>query len=354
ELSRAHALYYLALAESAQPEVSAPLQAGVWALLDEEYDNLRAALRWAIRRREAEIGTELGLTLWRFWASRIHMSEGRQWLEAVLALGAAEDRTAVAEPPLPARRWAFLHLVAGILASAQGDYDRAVVLFEESLALYQDLGDRKGTSGPLRELGIVAYHRGDYERAVRLNEQALAISREFGSSFGAALTIYNLSDALRAQGDHERAWKLLEESLASVQSQKYPLRVAYARAATLARLGSIECEFGDVERASELYARSLDIERRFEFKFEAVASLEGLARVSAMQGRPEQAARILGVSAALREELGTLLTPIARADHDHAVDTARAALGDDAFEAAWAVGHALSLEGAVALAVGDD
>jgi hypothetical protein len=55
----------------------------------------------------------------------------------------------------------------------------------------------------------------------------------------------------------------------------------------------------------------------------------------------------------VREELGTPLTPVSRTDHDHAVKTARAALGEDAFAAAWEVGHAMSLEKAVAYASGD-
>ena len=74
--------------------------------------------------------------------------------------------------------------------------------------------------------------------------------------------------------------------------------------------------------------------------FETVACLEGLARVAAAQGRPERAARLLGASAALREEMGTPLSPIVRADHDHASNAAREALGGEAFEAAWAVGRA--------------
>ncbi|MDQ3588799.1 MAG: helix-turn-helix domain-containing protein, partial [Actinomycetota bacterium] len=87
EMGRAHALYYLALAESTQPEVSArePLE---WlGLLEEEHDNLRAALRWVIWDREADTAARLALAVWRFWAERHHLSEGRRWLEAVLALG---------------------------------------------------------------------------------------------------------------------------------------------------------------------------------------------------------------------------------------------------------------------------
>ena len=156
EMHRAHALYYLTLAEATQPEIVVPTQREWWwTRLEEKHDNLRAALRWAIRSRERDTATRLALALWRFWSVR-HLGEGFRWLEAVLAMGG----TVGAEPEGQARRRAFLLLVAGILATRHGDYDRAVALDEASLAIYRDLGHRKGTHGPLRELGAVAYHRG--------------------------------------------------------------------------------------------------------------------------------------------------------------------------------------------------
>lgn len=348
-LHRAHALYYLSLAEAEQPETSAYRQP-VWrAVLEEELDNLRAALRWAIRHRERDIGARLGLALWRFWAAR-HVGEGRRWLEGVLALGGPPpDRPGGAESP--ARRWAFLLFVTGILAARQGDQDRAVALYEESLALYRDMGHRKGTGGPLRELGAAAYHRGDYEQAVRLNERALAVAREFGGRFGSALAICNLADALRARGDPERARTLLEESLASLRGQHHPVRIANALVNTLARLGSMACDMGETSRASAFYGESLELLWRFGVRFEAVACLEGLARTAAMQGRPERAARLLGASAALRDELGTPLSSIIRADHDHATSAAREELGEEAFGAVWAAGHAMTPEEAIAEAL---
>ena len=349
EMRRSHALYYLALAEAAQPEVSThPPEGWWWAQLEEEHDNLRAALRWAIRSREVEISARLGLMLWRFWNLGSHLSEGRRWLEAVLALGGAERRTAGAEPALPARRWAFLHLVTGMLAAAQGDYNRAVAQYEESLALCRDLGYKKGMSGPLRELGAVAYQRGDYERAVRLNERALAISSEFGSAFGSGLAVCNLADAWRARGDLERARALLEGSLTSLRGKENSVRISNALVNTLTRLGSIACETGEDARASEYYAESLELVWRLGFGFEGVACLEGLARVAAMQGRPERAARLLGVSAARRDAMGTSFSPVTLADHDLAVNAAQRALGEEVFEAAWTAGHGMPLEDAIA------
>jgi nitroreductase len=82
--------------------------------------------------------------------------------------------------------------------------------------------------------------------------------------------------------------------------------------------------------------------------YETVACLEGLARVAAMQGQPERAARLLGASAALSDEMGTPLSPIIRVDHDHASKTAHEALGKDAFEAAFAAGRAMPLEESIA------
>ncbi|MBA2712756.1 MAG: tetratricopeptide repeat protein, partial [Rubrobacteraceae bacterium] len=294
-----------------------------------------------------ETAARLALALWRFWSAR-HLSEGSRWLEAVLAL----DGTGGVEQAAQPRRRAFLLLVAGILATRHGDYDRAAELDEQSLALYRDLGHRKSTHGPLRELGVVAYYRGDYDLAVRLNEQALAIAREFGNATGSGLALCNLADALRARGDLDQARTLLEESLSSLRQQEQQLAMLNALVNTLARLGSIECEAGEDALAAKSYTESLELMWRYVGRaYETVACLEGLARVAAMQGRPERAAWLLGASAALRDEMGTPLSPISRADHDHASETAWAALGKVAFEAAWAEGHEMPFEKSITAAL---
>jgi tetratricopeptide (TPR) repeat protein len=275
-------------------------------------------------------------------------------LDETLSLGGPAGGTDGAEPGRSARRRTFLLLAAGILAARHGDDDRAVALHEESLALSRRLNHRKGMHGPLRELGVVAYHRGDHDRAVRLSERALVIAREVGSEYGSALAVCNLADALRARGEVDRARTLLEESLAGLRRREQGVLVANALANTLNRLGSIAGEMGDVARSAESYRESLGlIWRSVGRAFETVACLEGLARLAAMGGRPERAARLLGTAAALRDEMGAPLSPTTRADHDHAADAARATLGGDAFEAAWAAGRALPLDESVVEALED-
>ena len=296
-----------------------------------------------------ETGARLAIALWWFWLERGYLSDGRRWMERLLALDGAGDRTGEAPRALPSRSKAYLLQVAGILAMVQGDYGHAVALHEESMSVYREMGHKKGVSASLRELGSVAYEQGDYERAVNLHEQSCALAREFGTTFGIAWSLRALANAVREQGDLSRARTLLEESLALSRDKEH----AWGIARTLASLGSAAREAGDYARASRLYEESLEQGRRMGLNHAILPCLEGLARVAVAQGRMEQAARLCGVAAALREDMGQPLPPTRRAEHDRTMAAARAALGEDAFTTAWAKGHALPLEEAIRDTLGD-
>ena len=107
------------------------------ARLEQEHDNLRAALGWAEREQtDLAVGLRLGAALSRFWYVRGYYSEGRAALAEVLAWpgGNAAHLWALRARALQA---------AGDLARAQGDYPAARVLSDESLALYRAQGRRK-------------------------------------------------------------------------------------------------------------------------------------------------------------------------------------------------------------------
>jgi len=130
------------------------------------------------------------------------------------------------------------------------------------------------------------------------------------------------------------------------------LPIVNALVNTLVRLGSIECETGEYARAAEFYGESLELVWQYVGRaYETTACLEGLARVAAMQGRPERAALLLGASAALRDEMGTPLSPVTRANHDHASAAAHETFGEEAFEAAWADGYATPFDESIAAAL---
>ena len=354
EVQRQHAKYYLTLAEAAQPQASKPWDEVDWwskfTRLEREHDNLRAALGWAVQDREVETGARLAFALWWYWLEHSYLSDGRRWMEALLALDEAGGRTGDAPHELPARTKAYLLQVTGILSMAQGDHDRAVALHEEAMTVYREMGHKKGVGASLRELGFAAYEQGDYERAVHLHEQSLALARKFGTTFGLAWSLRALADAVREQGDLRRARMLLEESLALSRGKEH----AWGIARTLASLASVACEVGDYARASRLYEESLELGgRRMGLHHTILLCLEGLARVAVAQGRMERAAWLCGAAAALREYMGWPLPPGKRAEHERIVAAAREALGEEAFDAAWIRGHSLPLEDAIADTLSD-
>ena len=79
----------------------------------------------------------------------------------------------------------------------------------------------------------------------------------------------------------------------------------------------------------------------------------GLAAVYAAQGDEEQASELLGAEARMREEIGWELTPLETRVLERTVAAARAALGDDAFDVAYARGEALTTDEVVALCAED-
>ncbi len=104
DIRRAHALYYLALAEATQPERLMHAQQGWWwTRLEQGARQPAGGAPLGHPGRESEIGARLGSMLWRFWATR-HPSEGRRWLEAVLALGGPRAGTGEAEGSDACRR----------------------------------------------------------------------------------------------------------------------------------------------------------------------------------------------------------------------------------------------------------
>jgi predicted ATPase len=166
----AHARYYLALAEQAEPELDGPQPAAWLAQLEREYENLRTALQWLLERRERELALRLSAALHRFWEMHGPVHEGRVFLARALA-GSEDIVVAVRAKAL---------LAAADLAIAVDDVEQARALCEEGLGLYRALGDTAGIARTLSQLGFVARMKGDLDAACSLSEQAVALTRTSG------------------------------------------------------------------------------------------------------------------------------------------------------------------------------
>jgi len=211
---RAHANYYLALAETAEPELEGPQQAAWITQLEREHNNLQAVLLWSVapieetkqqeRQERREIALRLVVALRRFWLVRGYISEGQNFLEHALAISEDNAVTLIHAKAL---------LALGMLTSMQGDYGRAGDLCTKSLEIFRKLRDSRSVAKALYQLGHLAWMRGDLKLARSLAEDALVHSRKSGHEGSIAWSLFRLARLLIEQGEYIRGHALLEENL---------------------------------------------------------------------------------------------------------------------------------------------
>jgi predicted ATPase len=339
ELRSRHSGYYLALAEATEPALSWRPAAAPPVRLEQEHDNLRAALSWALQSsaqpaRERQPGT----ALWRYRHLHGHLSEGRAWLERLLAAnGTGADSLAAARATaLAAAAWT---------AQSQDDFGRAAVLFEQSLTLHRTLEQAEGLTDLLINGALIAVARGDYGRARELLEESLARHRAARNQQsighgGLGLSLYRLGMVLRVQGDYARALTLTEECLALHRT----LQDREGTAIALLGLGDIARDQDDVARVRASCAESLALFEELGVSWGVGFALNNLAVAAERSGELEQALALAERSVSLFRELGvgitlcevlTTLARIAQVLGDG--PRARAVLGE-ALPLAWAKG----------------
>jgi predicted ATPase/DNA-binding CsgD family transcriptional regulator len=339
-LRRRHAEYFLSLAEQAAPELLGPQQSNWLERLEREHDNLRAALGWALERGAEALGLPLVAALGRFWAVRGHLSEGQEWLERALSRWTGGRA--------PARAGALS--AAGHLAYIRSEYERAVLLHDQSLQLQRALGDHAGVALSLHNLGRVAHYRREYERAAALYDESLAIRRELGDMRGVALSLNSAAVLARDRGDDARARVLYEESLALFRE----LGDTWGVGLLLNNLARVERDQQNWERTAELCSESLALFQDLGDRHGIAWVLSNLAIVAQRRGALEESGQLHGAAEGLRQSLGSSslsLSPGERVNYEAAVASTRARLGEEAFGQATAAGLAMSLEQVVEVAL---
>jgi predicted ATPase/class 3 adenylate cyclase len=376
-LRERHLGWCLALAEQADRCLHGPEQGHWLSRLDQEYDNLRAALDWSTHEgMMSEEGAGLAAALSPYWELRGPRAEGRVWLEAAGASKAAlgvRARALAGAGDLAARqgdlaRAEWLHDASLTLRRAMGeprgiaqslfnmgrlrllhlDSAGARAAFEESLALARDLGDPWGLFSITNALGQAARMQRDYGRARALHEDALTIARGIGAPQAIAITANNLAMVLADLGDRETARERYEEALALHRAADDRFNVA----GTLANLAEIAVDGGEIQCARALYRESLDVFRDLDAKPYIAICLEGLAEVNVLNGDAARCAALLGAAERIRDVTGTSLGPDEQTRRDRTAARVRALLGADA-DVAWATGRALDLDRAISLAVAE-
>ncbi|MDQ4126389.1 MAG: LuxR C-terminal-related transcriptional regulator [Actinomycetota bacterium] len=348
---RRHAEFFLALAEEAEPRMIGPEQGAWLERLEREHANFRATLSWALgpaaearpEEGRAELGLRLAVALGRgrFWVA-YGMGEGLGWLERGLAAsgGAA-----------PAWRAKALN-EAGWIVLWQGDYEKAMRLLEEGLALFKDLGDKPGIANSLFHMGHVAIHQGDRARVEVVCREAEELRREPLDQRELAYLLIFLALAALDERDYGRVETLYEESMALTQELGDKRGIAMC----LTALMMTSLEQGDHERAAVLLEEDLRLLQELRDKAGIVYGLLGTAGVASLRGEPARAARLWGATEALREAIGLPTTHFDRAHYDFEgyIATARSQLDEAAWETAWTAGRAMSPEEALEYALSEE
>ena len=292
---QAHAAYYLRLAEEAGPNLFSAEQAVWLERLEQEHDNVRAALRWSLEQGESghsmEFALRLGGALQDFWIFHGHYSEGRAFLERSLA-GSHGVVASVRAKALRAAMWLALNV---------GELDTAESLCNESLALSRELGDTAGIVDTLAALGHLAMDRGYLDAASSLIEEAMSLAREMDDEWRVASGIHDLAWVRLERGEYVRARAMYEECLMAFRE----LGDKVGTAASLYQLAVVLfLSLGDQERVGLLLEESLALgkETGSQGKDPLWSSLAG--QLALQQGDAAQARSLLEVSVALFKKMG--------------------------------------------------
>jgi predicted ATPase/class 3 adenylate cyclase len=335
ELHEQHARWYAAWLEGRTDERIAGWLLGEWGPEDEEHDNLRAALAWARERGESELELQLAACAGLFyWPGRGHLTEGRRWLDDVLARSEGAD----------ARLRARVQLAAAQHAWRQGDFDRCDELAADAQAVFERVDDQALLAMTLLARGIAAEIRGDPTAQERYYASAERLFRQVGNTYALNAILSNRGYAEIIAGSFESAERRLREVADSAAGEPH----LYAAAnhglalALLGRLDEAESRFAEILQATPTTDRTGEI---------VLYVFEGLAFVAASRTEDLRAAHPWGVSAGIREATGYVLATAEQRFHEELEPEVRRRLGDAAFERAWSVGRQLSFDEAIALAL---
>jgi predicted ATPase/DNA-binding winged helix-turn-helix (wHTH) protein len=370
---RAHAAYCLVVAEEGNPELDSAARAGWLKQCDAEIDNFRSALDWLFETRELEWALRLCVALFRFWDMRVHVTEGRARLEAVLRLAGSK---------YPAER-ARIMLFLGALTTTVGDFSAAESFLQHSLALYEQIEDRWGIAASLNGLGLSARDRGDYLSAHSYFEQSLACWRMLPDRQALARCLHNLACAVKALGDYRRAnwalheatqifeqvgdrsgaaWSISEQGdLAREQGDRAAAQACYQRALSMFRhagdswgvgraltdLGSIACEQRKSPAAHGAYREAMEIFASLGYRRGIARALEGYACLAVGEKQWARALKLAAAAAHLRKLISAFLPPAEQSKLEEMLKPAWEELSHAEGKAAWAQGAAYSLQQAI-------
>ncbi len=373
-----HASFFLDFVESIEPGPKNPNLSAWMKDLEEEHDNLRAVLQWALENGEIEHALRVAGAIWRFWQIHGHVEEGAKWMSAILDRDEKQPTTARAkalwgagwlgmvignltqsrayfeEGATIARALTNTHYLGlslhgqGAVARAQGDFDRSRAAFEESLPLFKGLEDTENVAWTFEHLGVTAIEQGDFTQADSYLSQGLALFRDLDQRWPCAEALTFLGHAALQQANYAVAQKRYEDALAIYEEMEDKLNIATINS----YVGATLFGRGDYVNSVRLYKENLRLSHELKDHWGLAWGMERLAEAAEKLDKPEHAARLWGAAASLRHVSGVLWHP---GFHSYYTEQRFAALksllSEDRWNELWREGQSLSSAKVVDLAL---
>jgi predicted ATPase/DNA-binding CsgD family transcriptional regulator len=372
----AHTAWCVEMAEANAANLTGPERVHLLRRLELERPNIRQSLEWAESTGDASSALRLAAALSPFWEVQGHLTEGEEWTRRCLAIpGAAESPHAGAA-----------YRGASFIAYRRGKYDAAIEAANRAIEIGEATGSDELIAGGLITLGSVDFDRSELKRSVARYSAALQRYRAIQHIDGMADALSKCGLVWAGLQELDRAAEALEESIQIARTWNRPVWVAFSTG----RLGFVDQMRGNYESAERQVLEALAIQRQLN-QISAVAmlwlgatiardmenwptsanryreslelrwklserrgvaeSLAGIAELAALTGHADAAARIFGGLETLRVAIGVPGYQWEQDRRRHALDLAKTALGDEAFEEALNAGRVMPRPDVVSLAI---
>lgn len=336
-LQRRHLAWLSQWCPYAAQRLVGPAQVLWYARINAEFDNIRAAVTWAMTsgdKNDRIHALWMLLSLDRFWNTH-HHAEGQRWLEQALALRA----------DLPPKLVGKMLERAALLAAFQAQNEQSARYADDAIATLRPLGDASTLAWALRHASACKLNALDMAGFLPLSQEALGLFVELGDAFGIAMVNTDMGTAAMLQRRYVEAQALLEASLDVIREHGDITRLLYM-------LGTAYAMSGDQANAEKYIKDSLRMGWQIEYRYAICHSFFWLARVALRFGQPERAAQLLGVHEMAQERYGLVILPVIEHYLPPTVQALRTQLGEATYALCFAQGQAMSLAGAVAWVLG--
>ncbi len=336
KLHRRHAEFVAALAERADPHLRHGPDQQQWGdRVAEDYGNVRTAMQFGLDQAP-ELALRIVGNLAFFVWLRGGFLEARAWVDESLA-------SAEGQPPQLVGR---AHECGAVICERLGDIEAEAHHADEAYAAFAEIGDEHGIANALRERGKAAIWARDFEGPRAIYEELAVLADRIGDAWNGAIALNNLGDLALQAGEWEQVVDLCGRSSAIRRG----LGDRWGAALALANVATAELHLGRLENAGRTVRVALEDSLEVGGMMVVAACLDVSALLAPALGRAGDAARLLGASARLRSELGSVRDAFEGKLIDAMTASVRASLGEDAFAAEFEHGRGMSLEEAAACA----